>query len=315
MTLTDNLGLCTWVESDPVSLTQMNENFTKLDAAGGKAFFRADAANINLAGLLLHSHHAGEDVSFAQNVFLGDLTQVADAAQYENICFSSAGAHILSTGYSGETIDVKNTGITVSSSTSPKKIITFHPSGYGDLTSITIGLDSSILAAFTSYLTLRCGGQQVAQSADYVKSDTSSANTFTYTFQNTLLDPNCSYDLYFHTNYANSRTLASVTITASPRIFDSGWLNSLPVELPAGCERVHLNVYAAGAPAGVAYRENGGTWRASSPYYSRTAKSQTGMTCELRSHTFAVTEEAELELRFTLPAATSVVYGFSAAIL
>ena len=123
MTLTDNLGLCTWVESDPVSLTQMNENFTKLDAAGGKAFFRADAANINLAGLLLHSHHAGEDVSFAQNVFLGDLTQVADAAQYEHICFSSAGAHILSTGYSGETIDVKNTGIDVSSSICPKKII------------------------------------------------------------------------------------------------------------------------------------------------------------------------------------------------
>ena len=111
------------------------------------------------------------------------------------------------------------------------------------------------------------------------------------------------------------RTLSSATITASPCIYTSGWLTSLPVELPAGCARVHLNVYTAGAPADVAYRENGGAWKSSAPYDSRTAKSQTGMTCALRSHTFAVTEEAELELRFTLPAATSVLYGFSAAIL
>lgn len=319
MTLTGNLGLCTWVESDPVSLTQMNENFTKLDAAGGRAIFRADAANINLAGLMLHSHHAGEDVSFAQNVFLGDLTQIADAAQYANIRFSSAGAHILSTGYSGGTINPLRTesgaSITVSGSTSPKKILTFQPSGYGYLTSIRIDLSGNIASTFTDYLTLRCGGQQVAQSAEYVKSDTSSVNTITYTFQSTLLDPNCSYDLYFHTNAVILRTLSSATITASPCIYTSGWLTSLPVELPAGCARVHLNVYTAGAPADVAYRENGGAWKSSAPYDSRTAKSQTGMTCALRSHTFAVTEEAELELRFTLPAATSVLYGFSAAIL
>lgn len=277
--------------------------------------FVSESSLINTAGLLLHSHHAGEDVSFAQNVFLGDLTQVADAAQYANIHFSSEGAHILSTGYSGETINLNSANITVSSSTSPKKIFTFHPSGYGDLTSIGIGLDSSIAATFTSYLTLHCGGQQVAQSAEYVKSDTSSANTFTYTFQNTLLDPNCSYDVYFHTNYASSRTLSSATITASPRIFDSGWLNSLPVELPGTCERTVVNIYASGTPFTLEYRLNGGAWDDSIVSSEKQAISQTGAVCTLSRFDIPLSGSQTLELRISLSSADSRVYGYSAAIL
>ena len=75
MTRTEQLGLYTWVESDPVSLTQMNENFTQLDTVGAQALARANAAGINAAGLLLHSRHAGQDISFAQDAMAADLTR------------------------------------------------------------------------------------------------------------------------------------------------------------------------------------------------------------------------------------------------
>ena len=57
MTRTEQLGLYTWVESDPVSLTQMNENFSQLDTVGAQALARANAAGINAAGLLLSLIH------------------------------------------------------------------------------------------------------------------------------------------------------------------------------------------------------------------------------------------------------------------
>ena len=36
MTRTQKLGLCTWLPEDPVSLAEVNDNFTRLDASGGQ---------------------------------------------------------------------------------------------------------------------------------------------------------------------------------------------------------------------------------------------------------------------------------------
>lgn len=318
MNRTENLELCTWVESDPVSLTQMNENFTKLDRSGTQAIACANAASINAAGLLLHSRHAGQDISFARDAMVADLTHASDTAEYAQLCFTDAGAHLLSSGYAGETISIRDengSNIGVSASVCPRKIWTFRPSGYASLTSIQIEMVSSSSAILTDQLSLYNGDTLVAKSLEYVKSDTSSVRSFTYTFQNVILDPNKSYDLYFDTNLSSMRTISTATITATPLIYTSGWLISPEKYFPEYRHNLHLNVYAGGTTPTVAYRLDGGAWKSISAYSVTPAVSQTGAACQLHSFIFAVTENSVLELRFTLPAADSVLYGYSAAIL
>lgn len=318
MTRTEQLGLCTWVESDPVSLTQMNENFTRLDAAGGKAISRADAANINLAGLLLHSRHAGEDVSFAQRAMVADLTRISDAAQYSQLYFSSNGARLLDAGYAGETKAVRTASganFVVYNSVSPLKIWTFRPSGYGALTKITIKMSANSYGSFTDQMFLYSGGVLVASSDEYVKADTEAVLSFDYIFSNFVLDPNKSYDLYFNTTWASTRTITEATITATPLVYTSGWLLSRSAQLPDGAERAIVNVYAGGTQLMLERRFDGGAWSAVTAASTSSAASQTGAACKLYRYEIVLNGATTLQLRVRLPAADSVVYGFSGAIL
>ena len=319
MTRTEQLGLYTWVESDPVSLTQMNENFTQLDTVGAQALARANAAGINAAGLLLHSRHAGQDISFAQDVMAADLTRVKDAAAYSQLMFSSAGAHLLASGYSGVTENIRNsdgTNISVSSSNSPRKIWTIKPSGFGALSSVTVTMTTGAYSSFTDQILLYCGGTLVAESDEYVKTDINTSQAeFTYTFDGFVLDPNKTYDLYFKTTYSTLRHISSATITATPLIYTSGWLISPVQHLSQGRRQVHLNVYTGGTACTVEYRLDGGSWNVVDVYRTQAAASQTGAACTLRSYLFSITGNADLELRIGLPDADSIVYGYSAAIL
>lgn len=318
MTRTEQLGLCTWVESDPVSLTQMNENFTRLDAAGGKALSRADAANVNLAGLLLHSRHAGEDISFAQRVMVADLTRREDTAQYSQLYFSSAGARLLSEGYSGEEKAIRNPGgtsIVVYNNVSPLKIWTFTPSAYGRLSKITIKMSANSYGSFTDQLFLYSGGVLVASSDEYVKSDSNAVLSFDYEFSNFLLDPNKSYDLYFNTTWASTRTISSATITAAPQIYTSGWSISRAVQLPEDAERAVVHLYAAGTAPTLERRFDGGAWSTVSAAATLSAASQTGAACKLYRYEIALSGGETMQLRVRQPAADSVAYGLSAAIL
>ena len=49
MTRTERLQLCRWAPEDFVSLEQVNENFTRLDAAGGSSQDAAATLRYNLA--------------------------------------------------------------------------------------------------------------------------------------------------------------------------------------------------------------------------------------------------------------------------
>lgn len=318
MTRTEQLGLCTWVESDPVSLTQMNENFTRLDAAGGKAISRADAANVNVAGLLLHSRHAGEDISFAQRVMIADLTRESDAAQYSQLYFSSAGARLLGEGYSGEEKAIRQasgSSIVVHSGNSPLKIWTFQPGGYGALTKITIKMTANSYGSFTDQLLLYSGGALMAISDEYVKADTEAAISYDYYFPNFVLDPNKSYDLYFDTTWVSTRTIATAKIVATPLVYTTGWLLSRPAQLPDGAERAIIHLYAGGTAPTLDARYPGGAWSAFTAAAAAAAVSQTGAACTLYRYELPLENLGPLQLRLSLPAADSVVYGFSGAIL
>ena len=317
MTRTEKLGLCTWVENDPVSLTEMNENFTKLDTFGAQAISCADAAGINIAGLLLHSHHAGEDISFASRAAVGDLTRNEDASEYENVYFSRAdGALLLQEGYAGETRSVKESNgssLTMSASKSPKYLMSFTPTGYANLNYIVINTYTSVSGSFTDQVKLYCGGQLVAESAELV--NTESSKRYELSFSNVLLNPNKTYDIYFITDRESSRIVTDVEVQSTPVIYTSGWLISQPVQLPAICERAVVHIYAGGTPFTLEYRLNGGAWNDAAPASEKQAASQTGAACTLSRFDLPLAGAQTLELRMALPAADSVVYGYSGAIL
>ena len=64
MTRTQKLGLCTWLPEDPVCLAEVNDNFTRLDASGGRALRLAEAAMVNLGGLMAAQAHQGGHAAY-----------------------------------------------------------------------------------------------------------------------------------------------------------------------------------------------------------------------------------------------------------
>ena len=321
MTRTEQLGLYTWVESDPVSLTQMNENFTQLDTVGAQALARANAAGINAAGLLLHSRHAGQDISFAQDVMAADLTRVKDAAAYSQLMFSSAGAHLLASGYSGVTENIRNsdgTNISVSSSNSPRKIWTIKPSGFGALSSVTVTMTTGAYSSFTDQILLYCGGTLVAESDEYVKTDiNTSQSEFTYTFDGFVLDPNKTYDLYFKTTYSTLRHISSATITATPLVYTTGNVISNEIILQAGHTRAAFYAYTSGNAPDVMVKLGDGSFESVVEKLSKQAVSQTGVSCTARryEYEFLPGTYESITIKLEMSGADSVVYGFFGAIL
>ncbi len=319
MTRTETLGLYTWVESDPVSLTQMNENFTTLDGAAGRVISRADAANVNVAGLLLHNRYADRDISFAQNVMIADLARAADAQSYEQLYFSKNGACVLSEGYSGETVSPRKpngSAIVLSNAVSPVTLWTMQPDGYAELQKLNVVMVSNVSVKFTDQILLYSGGVLVARSNEYVKSDTTAVRIFDYTFENVILDPNRTYEVRMTTTSPTARTIANATVTATPLVYTGGWLACHAADLPTGCERAIINVYAGGTAPQLEWRVNSGTYSVAASAGQTAAKSPSGVACRLYRYEIPLNADARtLQLRFHLLAADSIVHGVAGAIL
>lgn len=315
MTRTDQLRLCTWVESDPVSLTQMNENFTTLDAACARAAACADAACVTAAGLLLHARHAGLDTGFAMRMATGDMTRVADAQAYSGVWFSEQGARLPTPGYGGETQTIRTesgSSVVVHSGNSPVKLCSFQPSAYGRLNRITLNTVNNFGGTFTDTLKLYSGGRLVAPaSLDAAGADT---KVFVFNFHD-LLDPNQIYELYLETTNTNSRVVQTVQIEASPVTYATGEVITPPVWLPEGCGEVRVQLYAAGTLAAVQYRQEEGAWKTAGQLGRAPAVSQTGAACTRCGYRLSVYGDADVQLRLPLPSADSVLYGYSLAML
>ena len=68
MTRTQKLGLCTWLPEDPVSLAEMNDNFSRLDANGGRSLLLAEASMLTLGGVMAALAHQGGHAMYAERV-------------------------------------------------------------------------------------------------------------------------------------------------------------------------------------------------------------------------------------------------------
>lgn len=275
---------------------------------------------MNNAGLLLKSKHGGGDDSFAESVFAADITGLSEIASYSNVKIDSSGAHVLSSGYSGVTENIRNSdgsNISVSSSNSPKKIWTIKPSGFGALSSVTVTMTIGVYGSLTDQILLYCGGTLVAESDEYVKSDNNEQIEFTCTFDGFVLDPNKTYDVYLKTNCTANRKLDRATITATPLIYTAGSVISNAIMLQAGHTRAAFYVYSSGTAPDVMVKLGDGSYESVAEKLSKQAVSQTGAACTARryEYEFLPGTYESITIKIEMNAADIVVYGCFGAIL
>lgn len=301
MTKTQYLQLNRWVDSDPVDLAQMNENFSILDQKGGHTISCSDAASINASCLLLQAKREGKDVSYAQRAALFDLTCWDDIAQYEHVLVSPSGTKISQASYSGGTSYVK---LNISQSKSPLKAYTFTPSSYATLTSIYLDFNGSSYDG-RCWCELRCGSEVVAQSETVTLS---SAKNVTFPVS-AALDPNKTYEIYVSVSSNILAVLGNLTLTAQPLAPSSGKLTSVSAAVPTNTKRIVLHLHKAGTAPAVQLQFDGGAFGAA----LAAASSSSDTFCRYDA---AVPEGAQsVVARVTLNAADTLVYGLCGAML
>ena len=85
MTRTQKLGLCTWLPEDPVCLAEVNDNFTRLDASGGRALRLAEAAMVNLGGLMAAQAHAGGHAAYSETISVDAFCDTEYIESYDGV--------------------------------------------------------------------------------------------------------------------------------------------------------------------------------------------------------------------------------------
>ena len=104
MTRTQKLGLCTWLPEDPVCLAEVNDNFTRLDASGGRALRLAEAAMVNLGGLMAAQAHAGGHAAYSETISVDAFCDTEYIESYDGVYLRGKKLELLSFGLGNGTV-------------------------------------------------------------------------------------------------------------------------------------------------------------------------------------------------------------------
>lgn len=302
MTKTQYLQLNTWVDSDPVEVAQMNENFSILDQKSGYNIICSDAASINTSCLLLQAKRDGKDVSYAQRALLYDLTQLSDIAQHEFVYVTPTCTKIPVGDFTG--VPNKYLKKNVSSVNSPLLFYSFQPSSYATFTGISLTFNGAYYDGSCS-VEVRCGGSTLANSNTVTLND---AQSVSFPF-NIALDPSKTYDLYFTSSTPIIAVLGDMTITAQPVTPASGTLTTIASAIAADTRRIVLHLHAQGPLPQLQLQYNGGTFQPALTPVS------TGSAAFHRYDVALPTGVQSVAVKLTLSSTDTVLYGLCAALI
>ena len=253
MTRTQKLNLFTWQLSDPVDLSQMNENFDRLDRNG----CRTEAALWNSAIGLLAAEHAGYRTDQSESAFADALRDGSRVSSYENLYFGQRGAELLSQGASSKEYHLDPTNL----HTQPVTLTSaYTPEGYATLTKMLISGTTSIGGSITATLYLCCGNEVVAQGTCSIPSSSQSFSA-NVSFQYRL-DPNKTYSIKGGSN-ATGNAFVQIThleLTLSPLSYTAGSLQTVLYPVPSGAARLRLMCTTSGSAPTVQYAGSSGDW-------------------------------------------------------
>ena len=307
MTRTQKLNLFTWELADPVSLDQMNENFSLLDISAA----RTEAALWNSAMGLLAADHAGQNVSLSESAFVDALANPKKTASYTNLYFGEHGTEVLTEGASGSSGTFGNgtpqTRFEFPKDGTESEMLRFTPSGYGTMTKFSITGSQSGASDQNIYIRIYDGATKEAECTVNFRPG---SQGFTQDFSfNLLLDPNKTYSIkasQTKQSVSSSIQLSSWSLTATAQVYTSGSFLSKQISVPAGATRMRLLCRANNANHTVSVSEDGGTFSA----LSLSRKTEDGIV--LSSAQAAITAGTEqIQLKFELGAAGAKIHDYA----
>ena len=278
MTRTQKLRLCTWARTDPVNLSEVNENFTLLDSSAGSALDAAEAALCCAAGQCLAARQRGETPLWEKRIWTAPLAEASECTQLDHVLFSEGRLDFLpSSSVQAEAALYRRPGVSYTSGVQfqfrtrafEKMAELTALSGCCTLTGVQVSAPASdsdwdigwyahdggypIDCSFK--LVLLENGEEKAVS-DTVTLHNESKSSVTFAFDSVPLNPNGSYE--FWVSAGNSRdpedsgiacggaSEIAVSVTASPAA--SGSASFRPMALSADTRKLRLLVPGENPP-------------------------------------------------------------------
>lgn len=322
MTRTQKLGLCTWLPEDPVSLAEMNDNFSRLDANGGRSLLLAEAGMRTLGGVMAALAHQGGHAVYAERVQVDafqDAEQIAaNSGVYQR---GNKQLELLTTGLEGGDVyynaniskpndycHTSNLNRTHTTTQEWVKLFDFYPDAFGQLTHL------KFQTASTAVIKLRILDSEsgaVIMETDAVSGSKSNYPEFSV---DCCLSPNHRYAMYL---WVESRTTTSVelktlTFTVTPLVYTTAAVTMSPLTLPAGAARLELLVHDAGAASSAALKFDSGEFAALTQLSAKPDRIPGGAAATLRRYTADIPTSAQTaQLKLTLNGSDCKLYDYA----
>lgn len=330
MTRTQKLGLCTWLPEDPVSLAEMNDNFSRLDANGGRSLLLAEAGMRTLGGVMAAVAHQGGHAMYAERVQVDAFQDPDQIAENGGIYYRGKCAQLLTIGLNSDQV-VGNPALTTTNDYYHVKdlncqrikltqqwyrLFTFYPDAFGQLTSLKFRTTNG--ATIKLRIVDTESSEVVVETALAVANYSSTSNYPTFPV-NYRLDPNHRYamELWIQAlNNSSSVTMEYLDFTITPLIYTNTPVTMVPMTLPAGTARLELLVHDDGgvtsAGSAAAVKFDSGEFVALTQASTQADKVPGGIAATLRRYTADVPAGAQTaQLKLTLNGSGRKLYDYA----
>ena len=353
MQKTTNWNLNTWVGSDPVSLDEMNENFTTIDAAGNQLGLRltkretaAWAAAYHLALGALEGRHAGTLGDRRRNLILADFTKPGQWASLyhlelegESVLTSTNYTPVLNkpipaaTGFSQASAKIVGVeggiGYATGASWSPanglvQTMATFVAKQNGTVSKIEWWGASSYNSG-TFALRVLEDGVQVAGDVSFSSESTFVFNSVAISFPVTagktyalqIVFPNASGSSFSMRNYYSATGYEGKLmplITGTGVTYSAGYFITPEVTVKNG-GTLYLWLLHSGSTPSVEVKLNSASWKKLACLENESATGIAGGSGTRRGYKLENVPAGAIQVRVTLPSATSVVEEICGVVL
>ena len=334
MTRTEKLGLCTWLPEDPVSLSEMNDNFTRLDASGGQALRLSQNGLITLGGLLAAQAHFGAHGAYAEGIAASafqDTAQMdgfAGGLLWRNKKLEVVTAALAAGSVSGGTSTSQGSGdyhaeniiFTVSERQQWVQLFTFQPDAYGTITSLTLQTAStaSLSTAAHVKLSIWAGETKLCETSMGTITRPSGADTPVSFSLSQAVNPNIRYSMriWIEDMPTPSAGFETMTFAVTPNTYASASFTAKAMTLPAGTQHIAVLVHASGIAPQAALRFGTGSYTTMSAQSTRDDLLSNGTACKVYQYLMTVPDgAAKAQLRLTLPGAACQIHDFAMILL
>lgn len=327
MTRTQKLGLCTWLPEDPVSLAEMNDNFSRLDANGGRSLLLAEAGLLSLGGAMAALAHQGGHAVYAERVQVDAFQDAEQIAANSGVYYrGNKQLELLTTGLEGGEVyynssiskpnDYCHTSNLNRRSTIIQewcKLFDFYPDAFGQLTNLRYQM-SNVSSNGTAVLKLRILDSESGDVIQETAALSCTKNSYQDFPVNCRLDPNRRYAMYLwvESNTGTGMTMETLTFTVTPLVYTTAAVTMTPLTLPAGAARLELLVHDAGAASSAALKFDSGEFAALTQLSAKPDRIPGGAAATLRRYTADIPTSAQTaQLKLTLNGAACKVYDYA----